>query len=322
MPLLTPSDYRPPFWLRNAHAQTIYGGRLRRVAGPAYTRERIDTPDGDFLDLDWAKGGARRVAVLSHGLEGSSDRVYVRAMARALLRAGWDVLAWNYRGCSGEPNRLLRAYHSGETGDLDLVVRHALDRHGYAALALVGFSLGGNLTLKYLGERGETLDPRIRRAVAFSAPVDLAAGAVELAKPTRRVYMNYFRRSLLAKAREKAVRFPGAFDLARLEAARTFFAFDDAFTAPVHGFRDAADYYRQCSANRYLSGIRIPALLVNAADDPFLGPACYPVEAARAHPFFHFEVPEHGGHVAFVRRNGDGTHWAEARAVAFLEAAG
>jgi len=284
----------------------------------AYRRERIDTPDGDFLHLDWLRTGSDKLAILSHGLEGDTDRVYMRGMATALRRAGWDVLAWNYRGCGGSPNRLLRAYHSGATDDLDLVVRHALP--GYASAALVGFSLGGNLTLKYLGERGDTLDPRIRRAVAFSTPCDLAAGARELEKPSNRLYTWYFLRTLKAKASEKAHRFPGCVDLTRIRAARTVYDFDDAFTAPIHGFGDAADYYRQCSCRHFIEGITVPTLLVNAANDPFLPEACYPREEARQHPVFHLEIPDHGGHVGFVRFGSDGTYWSEARTVAFLGA--
>ncbi len=319
MPLITGADYSPPRLFRGPHVQTIYAGRLRRVNGPAYRRERIETPDDDFLDLDWATVGAVRVAILSHGLEGNTGRGYMRGMARALNRAGWDVLAWNYRTCSGEMNRRLRAYHSGATDDLDVVVRHALG-HGYATAALIGFSLGGNLTLKYLGERGAEADPRLCRAVAFSTPCDLAAGAVELTRPRNRLYQWSFLRSLRAKARHKAALHPGGVDLARLAAVRTLYDFDDAFTAPLHGFRDAADYYHRCSAVRFLDGIRIPTLLVNAVDDPFLAGDCYPVDVARTHPFLYLEMPDHGGHVGFVRFSDDGAYWSEARAVAFLEA--
>jgi len=315
MPLVR-SSYIAPRLLRNGHLQTIYGGRLRAVAPVAYRRERIDTPDGDFLHLDWHRAGSDRLAILSHGLEGDTERVYIRGMATALLRAGWDVLAWNYRGCGGVPNRLLRAYHSGATDDLDVVVRHALP--GYDKAALVGFSLGGNLTLKYVGERGDTLDARIRRAIAFSTPCDLDSGARELEKPSNRLYSWYFLRTLRAKALEKARRFPGGFDLPRVLGTRTIYDFDDAFTAPIHGFRDSADYYRRCSCRFFIEGITIPTLLVNAADDPFLPEACYPREEARHHPLFHLEVPDHGGHAGFVRFGEDGTYGSEARAVAFL----
>lgn len=317
MPLFSGSTYVPPPLLRGPHCQTIYAGRFRRVAGPRYDRIRLDTPDDDFLDVDRALVGASRVAVLSHGLEGNSGRGYVRGMARALNAAGWDVLAWNYRTCGGTLNRRLRAYHSGATDDLDVVVRYALAQ-GYRTLALVGFSLGGNLTLKYVGERGAGLPGAVAAAVAFSTPCDLAAGAAELAKPKNRLYRWAFLRSLRAKARLKAARHPGCVDVRRLAEVRTLYDFDDGFTAPIHGFRDADDYYRRCSALRFLDGIRIPTLLVNAADDPFLAGACYPVAVARRHRYLTLEVPAHGGHVGFVRFGP--TYWSEARAVAFLAA--
>lgn len=313
--------YVPPPLLRNGHAQTVWAGLFRRVAGVAYRRERIETPDGDFLDLDWCRGGAPRLAVLSHGLEGDTGRPYVRGMARALSRFGWDVLAWNYRGCSGEPNRRVFFYHSGATADLDVVVRHALATGRYAAAALVGFSLGGNLTLKYVGERGGGLDPRLRAAVALSVPCDLAAGADHLARPANAVYMRRFLRALAAKVRAKAERFPGEVDVAGLAGLRTFHDFDGCYTAPLHGFRDAHDYWRRCSSKAFLGGIRIPTLLVNASDDPFLPPACYPVDEARGHPYLRLEVPAHGGHLGFVAFGGDGLYWSERRAAAFLEEA-
>ncbi len=284
--------------------------------GPAYERERIETPDGDFLDLDWARVGADRVVVISHGLEGSTDRAYVRGMARALNRHAWDALAWNLRGCSGEPNRLLRLYHSGATEDLDAVVQHAL-RH-YDHVALVGFSLGGNMTLKYLGERGDAVDARVRRAVAFSVPVDLAASSVRLGAWENGLYMRYFLRSLRRKVRAKASRFPGEIDAAGLRRIRDFRGFDDRYTAPLHGFEDAEDYWRRSSSRPFLSAIRTPTLLVNAADDPFLAPACYPIDIARESERLRLEIPAHGGHVGFVCFGEDGAFWSERRAAEFL----
>jgi predicted alpha/beta-fold hydrolase len=289
------------------------------VDGVAYRRERIDTPDGDFLDLDWSEVGAERVAVLSHGLEGSTGRSYMRGMARALNRRGWDVLAWNYRGCSGEPNRLLHAYHSGATDDLDVVVRHALEGGRYRRLALLGFSLGGNLTLKYLGERGRAADDRIRGAATFSVPCDLADSSAALARPTNRLYMAYFLASLRRKIKDKMALFPGQLDETGLGQIRDFQGFDDRYTAPLHGFRDAADYWARCSARPFIPDIRVPTLIVNAADDPFLGPSCYPIGEARANPYVHLEVPDHGGHVGFILFNREGDYWSELRAADFLE---
>lgn len=323
MPELPQSTYRPPFGFANGHLQTIYPTIFRRTPQICTRRERIETPDGDFLDLDWSPDcGNRKLAILSHGLEGHSQRKYMQGMARALCRAGWQVLAWNFRGCSGEPNRRLQFYHSGSTGDLDTVIRHA-DRAGrYQAIALLGFSLGGNITLKLVGDQAAALNPRICAAVAFSVTCDLSSSAQQLAGWQNSIYMRRFLKTLRQKVRYKAARFPGELTLPGLESMRSFYEFDDAYTAPVHGFRDAADYWAQCSSLHSLPHIRIPTLLVNACDDPFLSPSCYPVELARNHPHFHLETPRSGGHMGFVSFNASKTYWSEQRAVDFLAAHG
>ncbi len=319
MPLLSTPSYAPslPF-LRHGHLATILPTLLRRVRDVRYQRERIGTPDGDFLDLGWVKQGAARVAVLSHGLEGSADRAYMQGMARALAHAGWDVLAWSFRGCSGVPNRRLRSYHSGATDDLHTVVQHALAQ-GYTSAALVGFSLGGNLTLKYLGEQGAALDERLTKAAVFSVPVDLDAGCRRLDGPPG-LYRWRFLRSLREKARQKQQAFPGQLPAIDPATITTLRHFDDHVTAPSHGFADAADYYARCSSKQFLSGIRIPTLLVNAADDPFLPDACYPIAEAEASVHVFLEVPRYGGHVGFAAFNANGHFWSEQRAVAFLGA--
>lgn len=318
MPLLPTPPYEPSLpLLRNGHIATIWPTVLRRVPEVPYQRERIETADGDFLDLAWVRRGAAQVAILSHGLEGNADRSYMRGMARAL--AGWDVLAWSFRGCSGTPNRLLRSYHSGATDDLDAVVQHALAQ-GYRSMVLVGFSLGGNLTLKYLGERGAALDTRIHKAAVFSVPVDLDAGCNRLDGPGCELYRWRFLRTLRAKTMQKQQAFPGRLPRVDPAAITTLRRFDDHVTAPSHGFADAADYYARCSSKQFLSGIRIPTLLVNAADDPFLPDACYPFDEARASEHVFLEVPRFGGHVGFVDLNHGGRYWSEQRAVAFFEA--
>jgi predicted alpha/beta-fold hydrolase len=318
MPIISPSSYRPPLLLPGGHLQTVAPTLARHRFSLRYERERIDTPDGDFLDLDWSRTGARRLAILSHGLEGSSGRWYILSMAEALNRAGWDVLAWNFRGCGGEPNRTLRFYHSGATDDLQVVIDHALSSGAYESLALVGFSLGGNVTLKYLGERGGGIDPRIVAGVAFSVPCDLRSSAGALARPANGIYMRRFLNTLGEKVRAKAMAMPGLIDAEGIDAMRTFREFDDRYTAPLHGFRDAEDYWARCSSLGYLRGITIPALLVNAANDPFLAPGCFPVEEARASACFSLEIPAAGGHVGFPGRSRDGRYWMARRAVEFL----
>ncbi len=318
MPVVS-STYRAPFGLSNGHAQTIIAAVARSVPLVTETRERIETDDGDFLDLDCAFNNRKRVAILSHGLEGSSRQPYVQGMARALHRRGWDVVAWNFRGCSGEPNRMLRFYHSGATGDLHAVVEHVACRRRYDRIALIGFSLGGNLTLKYLGERGEKLSPSIGGAVAFSVPCDLAGSASRLASRGNRIYMRRFLRALAAKVRAKHPVYPESLDVRGLEEIETFEQFDDRFTAPLHGFADAADYWSKCSSLGFLSGIRARALLVNARNDPFLSASCFPFDLARESRWLRFEAPPSGGHVGFVTFDRSGEYWSETRAAEFLE---
>lgn len=320
MPVDGTSSYHSPLLLRNGHLQTIYPSLARRLSPDLYQRERITTPDGDFLDLDWARAGNRKLAVLSHGLEGHSRRHYMIGMARVLNRQGWDALAWNGRGCSGEINRRLRFTHNGAIDDLDLVVRYALAAGRYDEAALIGFSLGGNLTLLYLGAMALSIDERVRKAVVFSVPCDLAASARELAQGRNRLYMNEFLRSLHGKIRAKMAVLPGALTDEGYEGIRDFNAFDDRYTAPIHGFRDAEDYWTKCSSGRFIPDVRVPTLLVNARNDPFLAAGCYPVHAASKSRHVHLEMPPHGGHVGFVQFNHDGSYWSEQRAAAFLGA--
>jgi predicted alpha/beta-fold hydrolase len=325
---VVPSTYSPPPFLAGGHRQTLYASLLRRVDFDYDRRARIDTPDGDFLDLDWAAArtertsgpGRRRVAILTHGLEGSTDRRYMRGMSRALVRRGWDVCAWNLRGCSGELNRRVATYHSGKTEDLACVVDHVL-RRGYDTAALVGFSLGGNLTLKYLGERGGAVDARIRGAVAISVPVDLKASSHQIGRATNGHYTWYFLRSLRTKIRRKAARHPTGVRTDALPHVRTLRDFDDAYTAPLNGFRDADTYYRKASSKPLLPDLAVPTLLLNAANDPFLASSCYPTALAEGHPHLTLEVPDSGGHVGFVAFNDTGTYWSERRAASFLATA-
>ena len=320
MPLIQDSTYRAPSWLPGGHAQTIFPALFRRVARVTNRAERLELPDGDFIDLEWADQGGPRLAILSHGLEADMETGYIQGMAAALVSRGWDALAWNFRGCGREPNRLLRMYHSGATADLHAVVSHALENHPAESIALIGFSLGGNLTLKYLGERPAELSPRLHRAVAFSVPCDLACSSRQLAIRSNWLYMERFLIAMRAKIRAKNRLFPDRLDLTGLDRIRTFQEFDDRFTAPIHGFRDAEDYWARNSCRQFLPRITMPALLVNAANDPFLGPGCYPREEAAGSRFFHFESPETGGHVGFPTFGNGGEYWSETRAAEFLDA--
>jgi predicted alpha/beta-fold hydrolase len=239
------------------------------------------------------------VVLISHGLEGSSGGAYIKGMVRAVNRRGWDAVALNFRGCSGQPNRLARFYHSGATDDLWSAAKH-IQQKRYEQIALVGFSLGGNVTMKLLGELGDEAPSWLFGGVGISVPCDLKSSAEAMARLANRVYMRRFLVDLRAKIRAKQSRFPKEMDDSGYHRVRTFRHFDDRYTAPLHGFRDAEDYWARCSSRFSLEAIRRPALLLNAADDPFLAPACFPRELAADHRWLHLETPAQGGHVGFV----------------------
>lgn len=309
--------YQPPFWLRGGHLQSVWPSLFRRVELAQPEVEVLTTPDNDELHLDWYRQGSDRLAILSHGLEGHSRRPYILGMARALLRDGWDVLAWNFRSCGGVMNHQPRFYHSGATEDLDRVVRHGLNQN-YQRLGMAGFSMGGNLTLLYLAQQGERLDARIGGAVTFSVPCDLAGSADVLARPSRRIYMKRFLRDLQAKMQAKAERFPELIDVTGFDRIRSFHEFDDRYTAPLHGFASAEDYWARCSALWRLREIRVPALIVSAQDDPFLSKKCFPESEQLLGRHVTLEAPRWGGHVGFVEPSRDGYYWSERRATVFF----
>lgn len=289
---------------------------MRRVPLQAYTRERIATPDQDFLDLDWIKQDAGRLVIISHGLEGNSQRSYIKGMARMCLASNFDVLTWNYRGCSEEMNRELRFYHSGATDDVGVVVNHAI-ACGYTNITLIGFSLGGNLTLKYIGEQQPPKE--VKKAVAFSVPLDLHSSCIQISRPSNRIYSERFLKSLKKKIITKAV-FRKELDIKGIDAIASLIEFDDHFTAPIHGFKNAVDYYTQSSSLQFLTRITIPTLIINAQNDPFLSKDCYPTATLHDHPFVRFESPAYGGHVGFAQFNKNGLYWSEERAMEFINA--
>lgn len=286
-------------------------------------RERITTPDGDFVDLDLAppvaSGGARTPLVLIlHGLEGSARSGYMLAQYRALAAAGIRGLGLNFRSCSGEMNRTSRFYHAGDTEDLAFVVDRVRERFPEAPLGAIGFSLGGNVLLKYLGERGE--EAPVRAAATVSVPFDLAAGADQLERGAMaRVYTHYFMRKLLLKTAVKGPSLGDRCDVERISAARTLREFDDAATAPLHGFRDAAHYYRESSAAGWLEHVRVPTLLLHAVDDPFLPSGGLPHEIIAGNPHLVEAFTPGGGHVGFVAGSPwRPVFWAEREAARFL----
>ncbi|MEQ8927237.1 MAG: alpha/beta fold hydrolase [Fulvivirga sp.] len=308
--------YQPPKIYLNSHFETIFPALFRKVKFQPYIRERITTPDNDFLDLDWVKQDAKKLVIISHGLEGNSEKPYVRGMGKAFYTAGFDVCAWNYRGCSGEVNKKLRFYHSGATDDLHSVVNHCLT-HDYDEIVLVGFSLGGNITLKYLGEQGSHVHKRIIKAIAISVPVNLHTSCIKISKRGNMVYSKRFLRNLKAKIRKKAKIMPDKLDVNGLNSISTLIDFDNKYTAPIHGFKDAVDYYTQCSSLYHLDSIKCTTLIINAKNDPFLSEDCYPVDQLKGHEFVTLEIPDYGGHVGFTEFNSEKMYWSEKRAVAF-----
>jgi uncharacterized protein len=307
------NPYQPPAFLFNAHLETIFPSLLRKVNFQHAERERIATPDDDFLDLDWYRQGSSKVIIISHGLEGNSTRAYVLGLARAGFQAGFDILAWNFRGCSGEINKQLRFYHSGATDDLLTIVDHA--RKQYDELYLAGFSLGGNVTLKFLGEPHD--HTRIKKATVFSVPLNLQASCQRIGEPSNWLYARRFLNSLKKKVLAKAKHFP-EIDVRNIDAIKDLKTFDDRYTAPLHGFKDAVTYYEACSSLYFLKNITIPTLIVNAKNDPFLSPECFPAEILKNHASVKLETPIFGGHVGFAQFNKNGLYWSEERAINFF----
>lgn len=319
MPLVASSYNARPFW-GNAHWQTIAPALMPRRLPSWRASERLELEDGDFVDLRWRSRGRGRLAVLCHGLEGSVEAGYMRGMADALERGGWDVAGWNYRGCGGVENRRMRSYHSGESGDLAAVLAHV--GRDYDRVAVVGFSLGGNIALKCAGEG--RCPATLAAVVAVSAPVDLASSARRLDEvPGNGFYQRRFLRTLIAKTLAKARRFPELGErLAGTDgvgAVRTISEFDERITAPVHGFASAADYWARSSARPLLPRIRVPALLLSARNDPLLDAPSFPEEMAAPSPLLHLETPDHGGHVGFLDPRHSRQPWHERRVVEFLE---
>jgi len=300
LPFPESTAYRAPAWLPGGHLQTIYTSLIIRVPPVAYRRERLELPDGDFLDFDWVDGQTNApVVVLFHGLEGSADSHYARNLMAHVRTRGWHGAVAHFRGCSGEDNRLPRAYFAGDSADIEAILRHVKSQHPAAPVYAAGVSLGGNALLKWLGERGESARLLVERAAGISAPLDLTAAGHTLDHGfNRRVYTAHFLLTLKAKALRKAARFPGVLDAKAIAAATTFREFDTLVTALLHGFRDAEDYWLRVSSKPLLKTIAVPTLVINAKNDPFL-PAWALPGPADVSPAVTLAQPDSGGHVAF-----------------------
>jgi len=318
MPIINQSTYPgPPSYLFNGHLQTIVPSVFRKVEGVAYERERFLLADGDFVDIDWLDTRSKKLVVLTHGLEGDSGRHYIKGTAKLFSQNGWDVLAWNCRSCSGEMNKAFRLYNHGEIGDISELINHALRTKHYEKIVLVGYSMGGNISLKYVGARGKELPDVVRGAAAFSAPTNLKTSAELLDLPKNRFYRDRFMKKLTKKITAKSDLYPGKLDMSRLKNVKVWKDFDDFFSAPVNGYRDANDFYEQASAVNFIKEVRIPILICNAQNDPILNADCAPKALAEKHPFIFVETPKTGGHVGFLVKN-DEFSWSERRALDFL----
>ena len=288
--------FTPAWWLPGPHLQTLWPALVRRTPPAPITRERFELPDGDFVDLDWA-GESGPIVVILHGLQGSSRSSYARGLLGAFRRRGWRGVVMHFRGCGGEPNRLPRTYHSGETGDFGHVVRGLRERHPSVPLAAVGFSLGGNVLLKWLAERGAAAEVAAAAAVSVPFRLDRVADRLEhgLSRMYKRHLITDLRRAVLRKFRRR----PCTLDLAAIRREWSFRGFDDRVTAPLHGFRDAEHYYATASCRQYLRGVARPTLIVHALDDPFMTRDVVPDPEELA-PSIRLELNEAGGHVGFV----------------------
>ena len=319
MPILSSSYTQVPLFYLNGHFETILPSIWRKIEGVNYEREKIDTPDGDFLNLDWSSVGSERLLVVSHGLEGDSQRHYARALVKLFNQQGIDVLVWNNRSCGGEGELNLQPvlYHHGSSQDLDSVVQHVLATKRYSELYLAGISMGGAQTLNYLGKKGEDVPSILQKAAVYSTPVHLPSSAATLRRPVNRFYKQKFLGKLKKKMEAKGKQFPGLIDLERLPLVRDFDEFDTHYTAKLHGFVDAADFYEKASPHTHLKGICVPTLILNAANDPLLGKECYPIAFAQGSSDIFLEMPKRGGHTGFTIPNSE-FNYAEYRLLEFL----
>jgi uncharacterized protein len=300
----------------NGHLQTILP-TFRKINDVEYHRIRIETLDNDFLDIDTIFKGNRKVMVLNHGLEGNSNRPYVQSMAKYFSDKKWDIIAWNCRSCSGEMNRQFKMYSHGDTEDLGTVIDYFQGE--YHEIVLVGFSMGGNILLKYLGVNSDQLNPKIKAGIAFSAPIQLHDSAKTLNWKSNYLYKKKFIKQLRVKILKKNEDYPGILDVSKLDSLKKWEDFDHHFSAKLCGLENAAEFYEFGSALNFISTIQIPTLIVNAKNDPILSGDCYPKDFLMHHKFITLEIPKKGGHVGFMLKNRKDITWMEIRTEQFLD---
>jgi len=317
MPIIY-STYKPPFYLRNGHVSTILPSMFRKVNGVEYTRERIVTPDDDFLDIDWIKKGNKRLVLVLHGLEGNSQRHYVKGIAKHFSANYWDVAAWNARSCSGEMNKQPRLYHHGDVADVATTIDYIIDTNDYKEIALVGFSMGGAMVLNYISESSVKLPALISKAVVISPPVEVGDSAIQLEKASMTFYRKRFLDKLKEKMKLKALMHPTIIKVGGIDAITAFADFDVRYTVPLHNFDTTEAFYKNATSKHQLGNINIPTLLLISKDDPFMPPSCYPLKEAENHPNLYLELTDRGGHVGFPIKNHQHS-WMEIRALEFIE---
>jgi len=318
MPTIT-STYKPNFLFKNAHFNTIY--KTLFFDNPIdYHRKRIETPDNDFIDLDFSSVNSNTLVIAKHGLEGSSKSKYIRSLINHLNKQQMDAVAVNFRGCSGEDNNHLYSYNSGKTDDVTVIVDYILNNYTYKNIVLVGYSMGGNIALKYLGENA-AIPKDIKAAVTISVPCDLEGSSNTLANWNNTIYLNRFLKTLKEKSLAKNQKFPeSSLDTTAILNAKTFEDFDNAVTAPLFGYKNAKDYWTQCSSKQFLPAIKIPTLIINAQDDTFLSKSCFPFNEATKNSNLYLEVSEYGGHVGFnTTVIGKDQLWSENRITSFIQ---
>lgn len=317
MPILA-SDFNPSLPFKNAHFNTMYRPLFMKDT-INYKRKRVTTWDADFIDLDLSIVGSSSLVLLIHGLEGSAYSNYMITTSNYLNKDGFDTVSMNLRSCSGEDNLLLKTYHSGKTDDVDFIIKHLIANYNYQNIIIVGFSLGGNLTLKYLGEYND-IPTQVKGGIAISVPIDLTSSQAELIKLKNKIYLNEFIKSIKLKMLEKADKFPD-FNLNKelLFKATKFRHLEKQYTVPVFGFKNSEDYWQKASSKPYIPKIKAPTLLINSLDDSFLSKECYPFDEAENSSKFYLLTPNYGGHVGFISSFSDQEKWIEKNITHFIK---
>lgn len=315
MPIIQ-STYKPPFYFKNGFISTVYSGLLRRVS-LEQQRDRLTLSDGDFLDLDWSYSAEKtnKLIILLHGLEGHGQRPYMTGAAKYFNKNNIDAVCVNFRGCSGENNLNYYSYHSGHTEDLYEVIQYAISTKSYSEIYLKGISLGANVILKYLGEHGH-IPNQVKAAIAVSVPCDLYGSCKELHKIKNKLFHDRFLRDLVKHLKLKQQLFPEQLTIEEVNSIKSLLEFDNVYTSKAHGFKDALDYYEKSSSLQFLSNIKTPSLIINALNDSFLSPECYPIKEAKKNPYLYLEMPNQGGHSGFVDKNN--VYYNEKRALEFV----